>query len=451
MSVETRLNGTHPTSAAGLQQRVAELERRVAVQQQTIDTLRTERDNLLAILNKLPAFVSLQSPDYLVQFANDYFVNAFGAPEDRRCHRILVGCEVSCSLCPTYKVFSRGNEPQTWESTLTDGRYYQIYAYPFFSNDGMFLVLELGIDITERKKAELEVQRLNADLEQRVADRTAQLAETIDRLQEEIGERQRAEQQLRLFEAVAANAPDGMAMTHADGTIIYANPALRMMIGQDHLCGGIVRGDLLAPEDRHCLPAITAQVKQRGVWQGKVTYQRHDGTTFNAHLSFFAICDDKGQIVAYGEIVRDITDQVRAEAERENVALQMIAAQQQVIRELNTPLLPLADHVVALPLVGAIDSARSQQIVETLLAGVAAHQARAAIVDITGLDAVDTHVAQTLVRAAQAVRLLGAQIILTGVGPAMAQTLVGLGTDFTGMTTFSTLRAGIASAMRATR
>ncbi|MDT9046821.1 STAS domain-containing protein, partial [Escherichia coli] len=84
---------------------------------------------------------------------------------------------------------------------------------------------------------------------------------------------------------------------------------------------------------------------------------------------------------------------------------QLIQAQQAALRELSTPLIPLDDGVVAMPLIGAIDSVRAQQVIETLLEGVSVHHARVAILDITGVSVVDTQVANGLIRAAQAVKL----------------------------------------------
>jgi rsbT co-antagonist protein RsbR len=123
---------------------------------------------------------------------------------------------------------------------------------------------------------------------------------------------------------------------------------------------------------------------------------------------------------------------------------QMIEVQRAALRELSTPLIPLADEVVAMPLIGSIDSGRAQQIIETLLEGVAEHQAEVVILDITGVQMVDTQVASALMRAAQAVKLLGARVVLTGIRPEVAQTLVGMGADLGDIVTLSNLQSGIA-------
>jgi anti-anti-sigma factor len=104
---------------------------------------------------------------------------------------------------------------------------------------------------------------------------------------------------------------------------------------------------------------------------------------------------------------------------------------------------------MVMPLIGTIDSTRAQQIMETLLASLAAYGTQVVILDITGVSIIDTMVANALIEAAHAARLLGAQVMLTGIRPEVAQTLVGLGVDLRGIRTHSTLDRGIAAALRA--
>lgn len=129
---------------------------------------------------------------------------------------------------------------------------------------------------------------------------------------------------------------------------------------------------------------------------------------------------------------------------------QIILSQQAALRELSTPLIPVSDEVLIMPLIGMIDALRAQQILETLLQGVADRRAKTVIMDITGVQIVDTHVANALIQAAQAVRLLGARVVLTGIRPEVAQTLVGLGVDLRAIVTYSSLQTGIANTLRQT-
>ncbi|HEU5015667.1 MAG TPA: STAS domain-containing protein [Roseiflexaceae bacterium] len=134
-------------------------------------------------------------------------------------------------------------------------------------------------------------------------------------------------------------------------------------------------------------------------------------------------------------------------AQQQVLQQQTIEEKEMALRELSTPLIPLADGVVALPLIGSIDSNRIQQIMETLLEGISEQQADVALIDITGVKMVDTQVADGLLRAAQAAKLLGAQVVLTGISSDIAQTLVHLGADLNGIITHATLQSGIAFAM----
>lgn len=119
------------------------------------------------------------------------------------------------------------------------------------------------------------------------------------------------------------------------------------------------------------------------------------------------------------------------------------------LRERSTPLLPLTENILAMPLIGKIDSERAQQAAEVLLRGISAQRVKFVILDITGVPAIDTHIAHALLRTAQAIKLLGAKAILTGITPAMAQTLVHLGLDLKDLITYNTFQNGIAYALKA--
>ncbi|HEU5088301.1 MAG TPA: STAS domain-containing protein, partial [Roseiflexaceae bacterium] len=107
----------------------------------------------------------------------------------------------------------------------------------------------------------------------------------------------------------------------------------------------------------------------------------------------------------------------------------------------------ISDDVMVMPLIGAVDSRRAQQVLQALLEGTASRNARTVILDITGVPVVDTQVANALIGAARALRLLGAQVVLTGIRPEVAQTMVGLGVDLGSVTTRSSLQSGIAFAI----
>jgi len=129
----------------------AELERK-----RTQDALEAERQRLFSLLDTLPAFVYLKAPDYSIRFANRYFKERFGEPAGRSCYEVLRGRQTPCEDCPTFRVFETRKPGKVEFSTIRE-RSYEIYDYPFYDVDGSELVLELGIDITDRKRLEKEV------------------------------------------------------------------------------------------------------------------------------------------------------------------------------------------------------------------------------------------------------------------------------------------------------
>src|SRR6476619_7169484 len=130
--------------------------------------------------------------------------------------------------------------------------------------------------------------------------------------------------------------------------------------------------------------------------------------------------------------------------ERERV----IRQQQDSIRELSTPVLPVRERLLILPIIGILDSERARQLTEQLLAGIRTHRAKVVVIDITGAPDVDEAVANHLVRTVDAARLMGASVIITGLSPEIAQTLVTIGVDLSKMNTIGDLQGGLEEAER---
>jgi rsbT co-antagonist protein RsbR len=126
---------------------------------------------------------------------------------------------------------------------------------------------------------------------------------------------------------------------------------------------------------------------------------------------------------------------------------ELIARQQQLLLEVATPVISLWDGVIAVPLIGTLDSARSQVVMESLLQAIVEQRARYAILDITGVPTVDSLVAQHLMKTVAAARLMGAECIVSGIRPAIAQTIVHLGIDLGSVLTRSSLADALAYAL----
>jgi rsbT co-antagonist protein RsbR len=130
--------------------------------------------------------------------------------------------------------------------------------------------------------------------------------------------------------------------------------------------------------------------------------------------------------------------------ERERI----IREQQEAIRELSTPVLQVRERLLILPIIGVIDPQRARQLTEQLLRGIRTNRAKVVVIDITGVAAMDSNIANHLVQTVEASRLLGATVIVTGLSPEIAQTLVNIGVDLGKMNTVGDLQGGIEEAER---
>lgn len=187
-----------------------------------------------------------------------------------------------------------------------------------------------------------------------------------------------------------------------------------------------------------------ATVDDRVVWT-ETTYVPIQGDDDTEYVVEFNI-----DVTSQQRVQRAIEQSQRAEAENGRLQEEIIRMQEETLRAVSTPLIPIAESVVVMPLIGIVNSTRAQQVIETLLEGVMAHRAAVAILDVTGVPVVDAEGADGLIRAAQAVALLGAEVVLTGIRPEMARTLVEIGTDLRGLVIQSTLQSGVEHALRRT-
>jgi rsbT co-antagonist protein RsbR len=162
---------------------------------------------------------------------------------------------------------------------------------------------------------------------------------------------------------------------------------------------------------------------------------RKDGTRFWANVVLTALRDPEGHLIGFGKLTRDLTERKRSE--------ELVTRQAQEILEVSTPVVQVWQGVVVAPLIGLLDDRRAEQLMGHLLQAVEKTRAAVALVDITGVPMMDTQTAQHLITMVTAVRLLGAQVVVTGIQPALAQTLVHLGIDLSHMVTRPSLAGGL--------
>ena len=151
------------------------------------------------------------------------------------------------------------------------------------------------------------------------------------------------------------------------------------------------------------------------------------------------VFDGKGKVTKLIGISLEVTELKRTSRELQS-KLDVIERQNQAIRDLSTPIIEVWDRILTLPIVGLVDSARTAEIMERLLTAVVHHRARYAILDLTGVEIVDTSTASHILALIRTIRLLGAEGLLTGIHPSIAQTIVNLGVDLSGLIVRSTLR-----------
>ena len=221
-------------------------------------------------------------------------------------------------------------------------------------------------------------------------------------------------------------------LAHEGGVILAVNRALVEIVradGEDELIGS--NSFNLIAEEEH--PRVMEYVTTGYDKPYETIAVRLDGSRFPALLTV-------RQISLEGHSIRTIT--VRDLTEQKEVE-DTIRAQSQALMEMSTPAIRIWDGMLLMPLVGAIDTARSQQISTTMLEAIANSDTRVAILDVTGVPNIDTSVARYILQAVSGAKILGAEVIVSGFSPEAAQTLAQLGVDFSTLRTSGSLKAAM--------
>ncbi|HNT73631.1 MAG TPA: PAS domain-containing protein [Anaerolineae bacterium] len=284
-------------------------------------------------------------------------------------------------------------------------------------------------------------RRLVDRLEKIVAARTAELHESQF-----------------LFQTFLDNFPDLAFARDLQGHFILSNRALEITFAlRPGEAVGRTLHDFAPQEVADCLWTSQQDVlAQQGPVALEVTLPAPDDPLAPRvkYLVEFPLYDADNRVYAVGGVANDITDRKQAQAERERLQHEVIVTQQQALKELATPIIPIMKHpdgkgsILVMPLIGSIDALRAGDIMRALLAGISAHRAKVVILDMTGVPLVDTSIINYLNRTIQAARLKGAQTIITGISDVVAETIVDLGIDWSYATTLSDLHTGLIAALR---
>ncbi|QWF77979.1 PAS domain S-box protein [Amycolatopsis sp. CA-230715] len=250
-----------------------------------------------------------------------------------------------------------------------------------------------------------------------------------------------------MFRALLESAPDAMVIAGPDGRITLVNRQAERLFGfpRDELVGQPI--EILVPQRLHqrhvrhrdgflAAPAV----RPMGVGLDLLGVRR-DGTEFPVEISLSPLETDQGPQVCAA--IRDVTERREQEAR--------LRQQRDEIMELSTPVIQVWDKVIALPIIGTLDSGRAMRLTESLLENIAELRAEVVILDISGVPTVDTLVAQHLLKTVQAANLMGAVSIVSGVRPETAQAIVHLGIDLGRLRSRNTLRDALQLALRILR
>lgn len=277
----------------------------------------------------------------------------------------------------------------------------------------------------------------------------------LDRLSRSLDETQAKSSMLR---ALLDHLPVGVVLLEApSGRPILYNPAAarlqRREFGADaEAAPNDEQVRLVYPDSDRPIPmedlAGSHVLKTGTTYSSELDVLPADGARLHLDTIAAPVRDETGALKNVVLMISDITARKSAERERARLQEEVIRVQAATLAERSSPLIPISDDILVLPLIGSLDTERGHQVMDTLLSGTSQSRARIAIIDITGVRTVDTQAASALTNAAQALRLLGVEPILTGIRPEVAQTLIGLGVRLDGITTRSTLQNGIRFALR---
>jgi rsbT co-antagonist protein RsbR len=230
-----------------------------------------------------------------------------------------------------------------------------------------------------------------------------------------------------------------IAVISKDWDVKFVNDSGLSLLGKDiddavgKKCYNLMRTDHCQTDECACKRAMEQDVS--------ISAQTISRALGDIDMKYFAtpVKNESGEIIGCVETVFDITEVTKLQEKSIQMAREIL--------EVSTPIVTVFDDILTLPIIGTLDSERTQRMTESLLQAVVDTQSRVVIIDVTGVSVMDTLTATHLLKTAEAVRLLGATAIVTGISPTVAQTLVQLGVDLSQLMTRAQMIEGVKSAL----
>jgi len=259
-----------------------------------------------------------------------------------------------------------------------------------------------------------------------------------DKAHSERGKMERVDESLRHLRETLDSLMEGCQIIGYDWRYLYVNDAVANhgRTTKEKLLGKTMMEAYPGIEKTEMFAALQKCMKERVATRMENEFQFPDGKKGWFELSI--------QPAPEGIVILsvDITKRKTAE-EKLKTQMQELKEREEMIRKLSTPIVEVEKGIAMLPMVGILDTARAKQLTESILEHIAKEKIDMIVMDVTGISTIDTQVANHILRTVQAVRLMGSDIIVTGIRPDVAATLVALGVDLSAIVTCGTLREGL--------
>ncbi|MGJ0491673.1 transporter substrate-binding domain-containing protein [Methylobacter sp.] len=302
---------------------------------QAYSAVQAERQRLHDVLQGLPVYVVLLTQDHKVAFANRFFEQRYGNARGRLCYEYLFNRCEPCERCETFKPL-KTNEPQDWRWTGPDEHVYEVHDFPFADTDGSPMILEVGIDITEMKQTKQALREANASLEQRVAERTAELESA----------RREAEQTRDLLRVTMDNAPTLMSYVDRECRYRRVNKNYELWFGYppEQVCGHHMR-EILGEAGWQTLRPYVERALAGEQVEFELQAPYIQGGPRWVHATYSPDVDAEGQVRGFVVHVLDVSKRKEAEEALKEIDRRKDEFLAMLAHELRNPLAPISNAV----------------------------------------------------------------------------------------------------------